>query len=241
MSFLRDKLIDFFIYLMQVVPYPVTHNIEKTNAIRKAFWHLNLEKLSGDYFEFGVAFGNSLRSAQLASKKSIAPRLGVNSQPREFFAFDTFEAFTSSDKDDNHATWTGEKFSFPFETVKARFRKNPEVKLFKGDVSDLGHDSLFFKKVMGEIGSNRKVAIAMFDMDLKGPTASALRFLEPMLQNGSILIFDEFYAFGGAEELGESGALREFLVSNQNVSLREFASYGDGGRIFQVQLRESPR
>lgn len=241
MSFLRDKVIDLFIHLMQLVPYPVTHNIEKVKAIRKAFWHLNLENLSGDYFEFGVAFGNSLRSAQLASKKSIAPRLGVHSQPRKFFAFDTFEAFSSRDEDDNHATWSGAKFSFPFKTVKARFRRNPEVTIFKGDVSDLGYNSSFRNKVMGEIGGNRKVAIAMFDMDLKGPTTAALSFLEPMLQNGSLLIFDEFYAFGGAEELGESGALREFLATNQNVALREFAAYGDGGRIFQVQLRGSRR
>lgn len=230
----RDKLIDFVIFILQMTPYPVTHNIEKSKALRQAFWHINLESLPGDYFEFGVAFGNSLQSARLASKMSVAPRLGVFSQKRKFFAFDTFDSFKSSDPDDMHPTWSGSRFSFSFESVKKRFKRHDEVVILKGDVTDLGTESEFFEFVQKSMRTDQRVAIALLDMDLKGPTTAALKFLKPMLQTGSILIFDEYFAFRGDPSLGESGALADFLATNQDIRVREFGAYGDGGRVFQV-------
>ena len=238
MSFLRDKLFNLVISIIQLTPYPVTHNIEKARALRKAFWHINLERLEGDYFEFGVAFGNSLEAARLASRRSTARRLGVKSQARRFYAFDTFESFVSDDLDDDHATWRGVSFSFPYDSVVRRFKRHPEVKIFKGDATQLGSEGDFKASVAASMGDESKVAIVMFDMDLKGPTAGALRFIEPRLQTGSLMFFDEFFAFNGNPQMGESGALSEFLAQNPRISLREFAHYGDGGRVFQVQVRE---
>lgn len=64
----RDKLIDSVLYLVQRGPNPVTHKIEKAKLLKKVFWHINIERLHGEYFEFRVAFRNSIQSLVLASK-----------------------------------------------------------------------------------------------------------------------------------------------------------------------------
>ena len=236
LSTLRDRMFDIFLAGVQRIPYPVTHNLEKARVLRKVFWHLNLEGLKGDYFEFGVAFGNSLEAARLAAKSARAPQLGISAPNRRFFGFDTFDSFSSNDKEDQHLTWQGGKFSFPYEAVKKRFRRRSNVTILKGDATELGGDTDFNRFAKEQIGADRKAAVAMFDMDLRGPTAAALEFVFPMLQDGAILIFDEFFGFGGRPELGESGALQEFLDKHPEIKLREYAHYGDGGRVFQVHF-----
>lgn len=211
----------------------MTHNLEKVAALRKSFWHLAIEGLPGDYFEFGVASGNSLSSARLAAKGARARFLGVEPIFRNFYGFDTFDSFQSSDPDDSHHTWTGSRFSFDIASVARRFNRHPEVKLFKLNAEVLGSGTPEADSVDSSVG-NSTVAIALFDMDIKGPTVVALDWILPRLQPGALIIFDEFFAFNGSDHLGESGALSELLKGNQGLRLREFHSYGDGGRVFQV-------
>ena len=218
----------------------MTHNIEKAKALKKIFWHVGIEGLPGDYFEFGVAFGNSMQAAVLASRSAKASFLGVKKMERRFFGFDTFDQFTSDDPSDVHETWVGGKFSFSFSSVSRRFSRYREVQLFKGDVTQLGVASDLRDQV-DQATRGCKVAVAMLDLDLKGPTASALEWLAPRLQNGSVLIFDELFAFLGSPEKGEMGALVDFLAAHPEISLREFSSYGDGGRVFQVGIGSTHR
>ena len=232
---IRDGLINLLLRAMNLFPYPVTHNLQKAMALRKAFWHISIEALPGAYFEFGVAFGNSMQSAVLASRSAKARFLGVPAIQRQFFGFDTFDQFVSDDPEDFHETWAGGKFSFSESRVRKRFTRYPEVSFFKGDVTQLGVESEF-RTLVNSSTQGSLVAIAMLDMDLKGPTASALEWLAQRLQNGSLLIFDELYAFGGSFEKGEMGALGDFLLTHPEITLREFSSYGDGGRVFQVQI-----
>ena len=239
-SRIRDSLINLMLRAMNLLPYPFTHNLEKAATLRKVFWHIGIEALPGDYFEFGVAFGNSLQSAVFASRSAKADFLGVQAVGRKFFGFDTFEEFASDDPDDLHETWAGEKFSFSFSTVSRRFHRHPAVRLFKGDVTQLGVAS-DFREVVDSATQGSLVAVAMLDMDLKGPTSAALEWLAPRLQSGSVLIFDELFAFRGSYEKGEMGALGDFLAMHPEISLREFSSYGDGGRVFQVQIGQVHR
>jgi hypothetical protein len=73
-------------------------------------------------------------------------------------------------------------------------------------------------------------------MDLYGPTKSALFWVSGIIQQGTFLIFDEFFAFGGDQKKGEARALKEFLEVYTQFSVREFANYGSGGKIFVVDL-----
>ena len=85
-------------------------------------------------------------------------------------------------------------------------------------------------------GINRKAAVILFDMDLYTPTRSALFWVKGLIQQGTFLIFDELHAFAGNSNKGEARALNEFTEMNPLLSLREFCSYGAGGKVFIVDL-----
>ena len=89
-----------------------------------------------------------------------------------------------------------------------------------------------------DLGISEKAAIILFDMDLYQPTFSALSWSRQLMQTGTFLLFDEFFAFGGDSNKGEARALREFLNLNTEVSVRDYASYGAGGKIFIVEINE---
>ena len=213
------------------IPPTVVHNLEKSQKIHLLMWQQNVEKVEGDYVEFGVASGNSLMSATLSSKRAKSRVLGVSALNRHMHGFDTFEKFISSSPHDDHKTWIGGSFSFPLEKVRRRFRRFPNVFLHKVNAEDL--------KNLDSYGILNKVSIALFDMDLYAPTKAALVAISPKLQNGSFLIFDEYFAFKGDETKGESRAVKEFLIENPLVHLRFVSTYGAGGAVFLVNLDHS--
>ena len=61
-------IVDLVLSFWQRIPGPVIHNLEKAWALKKLFWHLNVDGISGAYLEFGVAHGHSMRSAQIGRR-----------------------------------------------------------------------------------------------------------------------------------------------------------------------------
>ena len=49
------------------------------------------------------------------------------------------------------------------------------------------------------------------DTDLMNPSKIALDFIKPILQQGSIIILDDYFAYKGNSNKGTAGALKNFL------------------------------
>jgi hypothetical protein len=75
--FLTSRIVDGVLAIWQRVPAPVIHNLDKARIIKRVLWHLNVDGLPGDYIEFGVAHGHSLRAAEIAIKTSSSKKMGV--------------------------------------------------------------------------------------------------------------------------------------------------------------------
>ena len=202
--------------------------------LKKIFWHLAVDAIGGDYLEFGVAFGNSMHSALYASKNARAKILGISSIERNFIGFDTFDGFASDTSIDAHSTWTGNLYNLSLEQIERKFRKFEQVRFVQCDATALSKPNLPFE--IDSLRDGRKAAVILFDMDLYGPTASALQWIRPMIQQGTFLIFDEYFAFGGARDRGESLAVTEFLQIFPELELRQFSTYGAGGVVFIVNF-----
>jgi O-methyltransferase len=219
-----------------VIPAPVIHNLAKSISLKMAFWHLAVDQVEGAYFEFGVASGNSMRSAEIAERTAHSSSLGVAQVRRELVGFDTFESFSSQSAADTHSTWQGENFSVPIHKVKKRFRRvRDRVSFHAIDCSRLGSPLDDYGPIEKYVQSE-KVALLLFDMDLGDPTEKALEWIRPKLQNGSVIIFDEYFAFRGDPAMGEARAWSLFLEKNPRVSARMMKTYGDGGAVFQINL-----
>ena len=227
---------DLVLRAVGLIPAPVIHNIAKSFTLKMAFWHLAVDKVEGAYIEFGVASGNSMRSAELAEKRTHSKSLGIDRVRRELVGFDTFDSFSSNSPADLHSTWQGKNFSVPISRVKRRFRRAKErVSFHSMDCSKLGAPSDEYGPIERYVRSE-KIALVLFDMDLGGPTELALDWICSKLQSGTIMIFDEFFAFKGSPLKGEALAWSLFLERNPRVSARMIKTYGDGGAVFQISM-----
>jgi O-methyltransferase len=226
-------IVDLVLSFWQRIPGPVIHNLEKARVLKKLFWHLNVDGVSGVYLEFGVAHGHSMRSAQIAEATSYSEKLGIKRVSRNLYGFDTFEKFIGDPVLDNHPTWNGDLFNVSVEKVRRRFRHAKNVKFSKLDVNTLVSNTALD---YGNFEIYEKASIILFDMDLYGPTRSALEWSAGLLQQGTFLIFDEYFAFAGNQQKGEARALKEFLDKHSEFSVREFDNYGAGGKIFIVDM-----
>ncbi len=210
---------------LQTVLHPsIVHNLAKIEIIKKALWNCELEEITGGYFEFGIYEGTALY-ASVSAHKSINSKI-----PRKFYGFDSFDqGFKYFDARDKHPYFKEGDFVSSYEKVKKRFKSKPEVHLVKG----------YFEETIAngrgkEIYGDDKCAIAFIDCDLMHPTLVALEYIYPILQTGSIIILDDYYAYKGAEDLGTCGAMNKFLSTHPNISVRRFIDYGYGGVSFIV-------
>lgn len=224
--------VDLILFFWQRIPGLVIHNLAKARTLKTIFWHLNVDGLHGDYLEFGVAQGNSMRAAEIAEKTSFSKQIGVLRINRNLYGFDTFTQFISPVSSDIHPTWSGSKFTASLENVQRRFRRNSNIFLIQVDANEL---------VLGEqvvpaptYGVTRKAAILLFDMDLYAPTLAALKWSYQAMQPGTFLIFDEYFSFSGDSNKGEAKALTDFLRKHSEIQLREFCEYGAGGKVFVI-------
>ena len=229
LRFLPDILLKIF----GLIPAYVFHNFAKAKMLRLVFWHQALDEVPGAYVEFGVASGNSMRSAEIAERKTLSKSLGIKRIERQLYGFDTFSGFSSSFSGDDHRVWSGDSFSVDLDKVKKRFKNcGGRVKFVKADAQSLGKN--YHNEKISDYVDDNFIAIALFDMDLSEPTYVALEFIKEKLNHGSIIIFDEYNGFKSDENLGEFRALHKFLDNNKQFSVRLYLRYGDGGVAFQL-------
>ena len=88
---------------------------------------------------------------------------------------------------------------------------------------------------------DKYIGIVLLDMDLGDPTYKALNWIAPKLRSGSIIIFDEFFAFAGDPNKGEHQAWSVFLKENPEINYRNFFQYGDGGMAFQITISKTSK
>jgi O-methyltransferase len=79
------------------------------------------------------------------------------------------------------------------------------------------------------------VAIALIDCDLYDSTRDVMAFLADLIDNDTILMFDDWNCFDGDENRGQRRAVREFLAGSPGWRFEDWFSYGDYGQVFLVR------
>ena len=62
------------------------------------------------------------------------------------------------------------------------------------------------------------------DCDLLESTLDVLRFVEPLLEDGALIYFDDWRLCRGNPKIGERGAVTQWLKENPHIDLLEFDS-----------------
>lgn len=203
----------------------IEHNVDKVKMLKKAFWHCELEKIDGAYFEFGVYEGSSLYAATQIEKK-------INSAyKRYFYGYDSFDdGFKYFDDRDKHPFFKEGDFKSSYDKTLHRFKGNDHVHLVKGYFEETVQGKNIADRYPGTV-----CAIIYIDCDLMGPAKIALDYVRPALQSGSVIILDDYWAYRGNPSKGTAGAFKDFLMRNPNIQVREYYNYGHGGKSFIVK------
>ncbi len=82
-----------------------------------------------------------------------------------------------------------------------------------------------------------RVSFAYVDCDLYSSTTEVLRFLEPRIQHGTIVAFDDYYCYSPHGPSGERLAAAEFFDDNPDWQLLPYVQYGWYGKSFVVERR----
>lgn len=184
------------------------------------------ESLSGDYAEFGVFQGATFSHCFHVGNK-LMPRM-------RYYAFDSFEGLPEIEGIDEG----GEFFEGQFQCSRQDFIKNISargVDLEKVVVCEGWFDQSLTKELCEEKGLE-VVSVAFIDCDLYLSCIPVLKFLTPLLRQGSILLFDDWYNFKGSADRGVQRATNEWLSSNPTISLRSWMPFCHHGQAFIVEV-----
>ena len=216
-TFLQN-LLSYFIAKINPL---VVHNISKYMIIKKVFFFSAIEKVQGDYFEFGVLTGSSFCHAIRCAESNI--KYDSSLHKINFYGFDSFEGFGDLPDYDKHDFFQNENFKSNYKKVVKRVKKllpESRFKLRKG----------FFENTLNGKPESNFARIIFIDCDTYSSTEHALNYIRGSLQVGTIIILDDYFAYKGMEDRGVYGAFTIFTKKHK-LHTRKLFSYGMGGVV----------
>jgi O-methyltransferase len=151
------------------------------------------------------------------------------------YAFDSFEGLPEPTGDDGERhIWKKGKLAVSAAEFQA-IMKTMNASLADGDywmVSGFYRDTLDGHRP-ADYGIQR-AAMVFVQCDHYASAKSVLSFVKDTLVDGGLLVFDDWFMYGGSPKKGERRALAEFLSDNRDIALTEHLAIGWHGKSFVV-------
>lgn len=200
------------LHRLGLVRGPINRN-DRVGALHRAWGHVFNSHIPGDYVEFGVYQGASLVESfrqyrafrRWLDAETVSPEPWRREVARNFLGpearfigFDTFAGMP--DNDEGQATFApgtfrADKNSVMRACARAGLRI-PQLALNKGLFSE-------FPPL------TEPAAIVNIDCDLYQSTVEALRIVRPALQQGTVVLMDDWNSFAADPDKGGRRAVRE--------------------------------
>jgi hypothetical protein len=183
--------------------------------------------VEGDYLEFGVSTGRTFVAAWEHAQRAGLARM-------RFFAFDSFRGLPEARGVDalgfQHAAFEAGAYACSDEEFRALLKRRgvdaSRVTLVPGWYSEVLNPATASTLPL------KTAAVVWIDCDFYESTVSVLDFLTPYVQDGTLLVFDDWFCFRGDPERGEQRAFREWLERNTSIRATELLRFGWHGTSF---------
>lgn len=186
---------------------------------------LSTRNVGGDYYEFGLYRGYTFWYAQLIARH-------FNLGDMHFHGFDSFSGLPDvrgCDADMGQFQ-TGE-FAASANVVRGY------LETWGVDWSRTSLHPGFFDSLDPAADPVARAALVLVDCDLYASTVPVLRYLYPRMQDGTVIIFDDWHCFGASNEHGERRAVAEFLEEHAELSMNPLLPFSRAGyAAFTVAL-----
>ncbi len=223
---IKHRLVNFFVDLLSkpTIRYkfllPLFDLVSKNpdeEILQKAMKFTAHAGTNGDYLEFGVWKGRSFARAY-QMRRYVKDRK-LNSM--RFYAFDSFEGLPEIK---SHDGTSSEFKKGDYSCDLPTFKKSIINKGVRMD--DVTIVSGWYDKSLNEETKKslqlKKASIIFVDCDLYESAVPVLNFITDYVVDGTIIIFDDWFAFNGDPEKGEQRAFREWLERNTNIRAVEW-------------------
>jgi hypothetical protein len=176
------------------------------------FAHIN-RPIGGYYLEFGSHEGNTMRMAWDSFRYLF---------DWKFIAFDSFEGLPPMDDFDRSEIFrpgnlaTGEEDFVRLVTRHGMPRER--LRTVKGF-----YERTLTPELQAEL-LPAKAAVVYVDCDLYASTVNVFDFIRPLLQLGSIIVFDDWNCYYAQPQFGERRAWSEFLGRHPELAFEPFVS-----------------
>jgi hypothetical protein len=194
--------------------------IEKYRFYVKAFDYIQDSRIRGDYHEYGCHRVRTFRMALTEAKRHFLDEM-------KFWAFDSFEGLPESTSKPTHALWSTPGALTTSEDDFRRLVREHGVYVERVNTIKGFYDGSLTPELQARIRDNEaKIALACIDCDLYESAVPVFRFIEPLLQEGSVLYIDDlFVGYKGSPAKGVARAFIEF----QDRSRFKFVRHMDVG------------
>jgi O-methyltransferase len=210
----------------------------RSSFFKTAIRFIDYELIEGDIFEFGVYTGRSLALLSYFHEKSKQSIHKIDFN-RNIVGFDSFDGLPESD---NHPRWKKNMFGVNHSyhpTCKIGDKVTPDTiyHLFETynlpkpniEVGDFSHtiDYVIPSKY-------KKAAMVHIDCDLYESTKMVLNKISPIIQEGTLLVFDDWFNFKGNKNKGEQKAFYEYFNGQIKWNYIEYQTYATFGKSFII-------
>ena len=209
----------------------------KRKMIKESFKKISAWNISGAYLEFGTYKGQSVVFAY-EEKKSVFGILSPTKPGIEkIYAFDSFQGIKGVDSEEKAGPFFEGTYSASYSDYVSYLEERGvpinEIITIPGFFQDSLTD-----KLQSEILEQSPIAaVVNIDCDIYLPSLLVLNFVGPMLRQGSIVLFDDWYSYALHPNKGEVRALNEFLKENTQLEFIFWKDYGPAGKSFIVSLK----
>ena len=203
----------------------------REKVLKQAMEFVRTNKLEGDYLEFGVYRGGTFMPAYHFSKRILKNSM-------KFYAFDSFEGLPEPTGVDTEVKeFQKGEYSCSLDEFK-KILKGNQVNLSDVIFIPGWYNETLNQKTKEELNI-QKVAVVYIDCDLYESTVPVLDFITDYLQDGTIIIFDDWFHFKGNPDRGEQKAFAEWLNKNPEIKTSEFHKFGGYLNSFIVHKKEN--
>ena len=191
-------------------------------AVNRSLEYALANGVSGDYLEFGVFRGASLLNAQ---KRADELKLGA----MRFIGFDSFNGLP--DEPDQH-----KKMFYKGQYSCSEQQVRTWLSQYGADWRRLVLVPGFYAATLTPESKRKlgltKCAVAMLDCDIYSSTKLALTWIDDLIGPGSVLIFDDWNAYGDDEASWQDGQRRAMLEHKRRSkwAYNELFHYDEGLR-----------
>lgn len=192
--------------------------MERPEGLRRAVEFIAKSDMSGDVYEFGCCRGISLTELYRAAIEFEA-LVGSRFIDR-FFAFDSFEGMPEGgprDQLDGYKLSLGTLAPGGYAITELEFRSTLTTNgldLTRFVIVPGFYQQSLQRRETHDLTTGSRCAVLHIDCDFDISAAAALDFMTPKLQDGTVVLFDDWFLFRGRPDRGVQAAFADWLPAS---------------------------